>query len=390
MNTKTLTLLAGATAVVIGAALYMNASRKTVTIEARNESIANAPRLFPELEGRASQVSKITLMQGESSLEMTKVGAEWVMSSKSGFPVRTKTVSDLVSWLSQTQSIQDKTAREELYSKLGVEDPAKIDAKSTLVTLFDGNGVTLAALVVGNLNGANRYARRPDQKQSFVASGTADITVTPLSWIESKIISLESARLASTSFRVIREGVSDPIVTIINRVDPADNKFELQNIPEGRKPKDEFAAARAAQCLAFANFEDVRPVGEVDFSVPTASTAEFKTLDHLVIRTITVQADGKEWTKFAASYESPGAQTATPNQPKPNAGASVEDQPAAAEQPAEDPKAEEVRKEVEELNKLFSKWAFVLPSFTLERLKTTSEDLLAPVEVPGVPAAAPQ
>ena len=390
MDKRTLNLLLGATALVVGAALYSNTFRKTVTVESRDEALSDAPKLFPELDGRASQVSKITLKQGESSIEMSKIGNEWVMSTKSGFPVRTKAVSDLVSWLAQTQLIQEKTAREELYSKLGVEDPSQSDSKSTLVTLSDANGVSLASLVVGNLNGTNRYARRPDQKQSFVTSGTADITVTPLSWIESKIVSLESARLSSARFSVVTAAGAEPTITTINRTDPADNKFELQNVPEGRKPKDEFAAARAAQCLAFANFEDVRPIGEVDFNVSSASTAEFKTLDHLVIRTTTVQVDGKDWTKFVAGYEPPTTTLVTPTQPAPNAGASVEEQSKPAEPNAEDPKAPEVKKEVEELNTLFSKWVFVLPSFTLERLKTKPEDLLAPLEGSALPEVAPQ
>jgi len=128
----------------------------------------------------------------------------------------------------------------------------------------------------------------------------------------------------------------------------------------------------------------------VDFNVSSASTAEFKTLDHLVIRTTTVQVDGKDWTKFVAGYEPPTTTLVTPTQPAPNAGASVEEQSKPAEPNAEDPKAPEVKKEVEELNTLFSKWVFVLPSFTLERLKTKPEDLLAPLEGSALPEVAPQ
>lgn len=390
MNTKTINLLAGATVVVLGFALYTSTARKTAVVENRNAQSETAARLFPELEGRASQVAKITLKQGERSIELAKGDTGWVMASKSGFPVRTKAVSDLVSWLAQTSKMQDKTAREELWDKLGVEDPAKADAKSIAVNLTDANGVSLASLIVGNAAASNRYARRPDQKQSFVTSGTVDVSTTPLSWIESKIISLESARLASASFNVVSDAASPPAVTIINRPDPNDNKFVFVNIPEGRAPKDEFAAARAAQCLAFANFEDVRPIGEIDFSVAGASTAEFKTLDHMVIRTTTVTVDGTDWTKFTATYESPNAAAQAQPQAESNAGASVEEPQEAKPAPAEDPKAAEVKAEVEELNTLFSKWIFALPSITLERLKTTPESLLAPQEPATAPTPSPQ
>ncbi|MFZ4575965.1 MAG: DUF4340 domain-containing protein [Phycisphaerales bacterium] len=390
MNNKNLAILAAATAIVAGAAVVMNKSRSTTPSEISDGVDTSAPLLFPDLAGKAPSIAKVSLKQGAIEIALSKVGEEWVLSSKSGFPAKVKNVSDVVSWAAQARKAQEKTSKKDLYAKLGVEDPAQPEAKSILLTLTDSGGAPLASVIVGNASGAGRFARLPDAAQSYLASGSVDMSINPMSWVDTKVVQLASARLAGASFTVPNPAGGEPLVTVIKRTDPNDNKFVIENMPAGRKVKDEYVASRAAQCLAFADFEDVRPLAEVSFDSPQASSAEFRTLDHLVIRTKTIEHEGKRWSTFAAAYEPP-APAPVPSEvpaatPAANGAASIEDpatpapaQPAA-ETAKEDPKAAEVRAEAEGLNKLFAKWAFVLPEFTTSRLQTKPEDLLAALE----------
>jgi hypothetical protein len=393
MNAKSLSILAAASVVVLGAALMMNKSRATKPTESTRAPESSAPLLLKDLAGKATSVAKLSLKQGTTEVVLTKSGDEWLLASKSNFPAKIKNISDVVDWAAQARITQEKTAKPDLHAKIGVEDPASPDAKSTLVTFSDASGAAIASVIVGNADSAasGRFARLADSPQSYLVSGTVDVPINPLSWIDSKVIQLASSRLAGATFTLPNPAGGDPLVTSIRRTDPNDNTFELENIPAGRKVKDEFAAARAAQCLAFANFEDVRPLSEVNFDVPQASFAEFKTLDNLVVRATVVLQDDRRWIRFTAAHQppappAPAAQPADPT-PSANAAASIDD-PAPAPTtpttppPTDDPKAAEVKKEAEDLNALFTKWAFALPEFTTSRLQTKIEDLLTPPESP--------
>lgn len=395
MNAKTLSILAAASVVVLGAALMMNKSRATKPTDSTRAAESSAPLLLKDLAGKAPSVAKLSLKQGTSEVVLTKTGDEWLLASKANFPARIKNISDVVDWAAQARITQEKTSKPDLHAKLGVEDPAAPEAKSTLVTFSDASGAAIASVIVGNADtsASGRFARLPDSPQSYLVSGSVDVPVNPLSWIDSKVIQLASSRLAGATFTLPNPAGGDPLVTSIRRTDPNDNKFELENIPAGRKVKDEFAAARAAQCLAFANFEDVRPLSELNFDVPQASHAEFRTLDNLVVRATVITQDNKRWVRFTAAHQPPTpaptpAPTTDPT-PTANAAASIDD-PATptppttptTPPPTDDPKAAEVKKEADELNALFTKWAFALPEFTTSRLQTKIEDLLTPPESP--------
>jgi hypothetical protein len=429
MNPRILAILAALTLVVGALAYFSSRSRTTTVTEQSGQASPDMGKLLPDLGAKASSASSLTLTQGTSTLELRKVEGSWVVPAKSNFPARLQSVSDLVSGLANARVLEQKTSRPELYAKIGVEDPAQPGAKSTLVKLADTGGAPLASVIVGNAasapGSARRFVRLEGQPQSVMVSGNIETSPQFLSWVDSEVVQIPSSRMSMASFTV--PSSTEKVTTTLRRTDAENNTYVIDNLPENRKVKDEYAPSRAAQCLAFVNFEDVRPLGDIPWDGPEVSSAEFRTTDGLVLRTKTATVDGKSWTRFIASFEPPS--TTLPNPPVPadtapapsdsatpahpsdpaaqpsapaaNQSASIEPEspaatPAAAPPatpthvtiPVDESRAKEIQEEVATLNAKFEKWAYALPEFTVSRLRTTLSDLLAPLDAPAIPGPA--
>ena len=106
--------------------------------------------VFADLLDRVNEVSKIEIKSKTDQTVLVKRGAAWEVENRGHFPALFEKVKGAVVALAELQVIERKTANKELYSKLGVEDPASAAGASKLVTLLGRDGQALASLIIGN------------------------------------------------------------------------------------------------------------------------------------------------------------------------------------------------------------------------------------------------
>lgn len=445
MKTRPIIILA-CVAIVLVIAAFIVAGRGTPHAQT-HASQEERPALLPDLPAHAKDIASITIQRGATKAVLRKddKGA-WTLPEKGGYPVEAAKVASLLAGLAQAKEIEPKTANPDLYSRLGVDDPAAEKAVGVGVTLADAKGAPIAGVIVGKPAEAavieagtpkmGRYAREAGKTQSYLTTMSVDADPDPMAWVNRVISELKTEQIE----RLVVTHPPPPAgtgetITIV-RKDPAGADFTLDPMPEGRKLKDESAARRSAVSLSYVNMDDVRPAGEIPADAP-AIISTFRRADGMVVKVRTVDVQGKKWCLFAASYEPTPGETkpgeakpgeAKPGEePKPEAPATPQagdvqpNQPAAVSehpehtpqtpapgQPTADspvkssevkppepkPAAEaeaKIKKEVDDLNARWAAWAFSMPQFKLEQIAPTLGSLLAPPEpvaptAPGGPA----
>lgn len=403
MKTRSLAILAGVTAVAIGAAMVLT---RTPAPSGSGEP-GTGGLLLSDFATKAGTVAAIDIKSATQEVKLEKKGEVWVLPEKGGFPADNARVRDLLKQLASASIAEVKTSKPDLYSRLGVEDVTATGAKSTLVTLKDGSGKDVAAVLVGTKQwgageaspldesaGAATFVRRAGEAQAYRVKGEIRAETEARTWLQTLVADIAPERVREV--RVTRPGESDVVVARTK----ADEAIKVVNAPEGRAMKEEFAGGRIGSALASVTLEDVAAA-----TAPlTDAVVETRCFDGLKV-VARGQKDGEAWWfTFEPSYEAPPA---PPPGAKPEAAKPGNDKPAEAGQPADAGKpvdaakpaaepapaangpSDAVKQEIERLEKRWKGWKFKVPSYKADAIAPSMESLLRPVEAPATPPAAP-
>lgn len=420
MKSKTLLVLVVVTGAALGAAML------TQRGSSRSQAAAETGgKLFGDLAGRINDAASLTVQKGKDQTTIARKGDAWVMGSKSDYPVEFEKVKEALVALADFKVVEGKTSNPEFYGQLGVSDPAPDNTTAKLVTIKDAAGKDIASVIVGNMSSSRAgavpayFVRKPGEKQSWLVEGRFNAEPDALSWMKRDMISVDKGRIKSVTVTHPSEaatGEAQPETLKILRDTQEDPQFLLQDKPADRELKQETVTDQIANGLSYLTFEDVRPAAEVDFTAqpvaekkdepkpeeakpegaseekapePTAApsagpaTAEFRAFDGLVVTVKMAPKDGKMWAQFAASFDEAGAAAAA--QVKPEEKKEGEP-PAPLTPPTKLKTADEVKKEVADLNARLGSWAFALPEYRAKQIASRMADML---KDPAPPAAAP-
>ncbi len=429
MKQKGILVLSGVTLAMVAVAAL--ALRKH---EQRAAPPGERPMLFQGLESRVNDVAEISIEKQGKSATVRREGGEWKLADRGGYPAKFEQVKQTVVRVAQLQIEEEKTARASFHERLGVELPEPEPpaapgeeseepedaaageetgeeeleeppaSEAALVTLKDSSGQTLASLVVGKTEwrGSTQkvYVRRADEDQVYLCSGRLDVNADPASWIDTSVLKLENDRVQQVAVTH-----ADGEEVRVGRSATNHTQFLVENLPPGESERYEGVANGVAQALSALTLEDVRPVGEIDFSREPVARTRYRCHDGLELVLESARQDGKTWVKIDASYveppEPPASETAAEGTPAEGAGdeagesepAADDGEPAAEEQegavdetaeetgaPAEEKK--DVRKEAEELEARLAPWAFALPQWKVDPITRRMKDLLKEPEPP--------
>ncbi len=403
MSPKTLGALAGTTGVAILLAVWATRGPST-SDEAADASTkpggtntgasgqaSTTGVLFPALAARINDVNEISVKSKDSEVVLRRSevkGGEgkdsapvWTVTSRSNYPADANKVREAVVSLIELKVVDHKTQKPENYAFLGVTDPESKDSPSRLVTLKDGAGQVLVGAVLGNTvaaTGAQRgetktniYLRRAGEAQAYQAEGRLDPRASfdpdALSWLDRDVISVDAERVKSVTITH-----ADGSRTRVEKESKDAKDFVVLGIPAGRELKYAGAASPTAGALSRVNLDDVMPIQQASEGAAPTGSAEFFTFDGLVVTVETSTRGGTGWATFAARYEEPDVEPVPSNQPP----------PAATDGAEKQKKADEVKKEADDLNRKVTAWAYALPEFKLKQFQTTVDEMLKPADAP--------
>jgi hypothetical protein len=270
-------ILGATTIVALVAAAMLHASSTQ-----RSSGTVDGRPMLPELQRQANALAGIELTKRGRTLTFVRKGEQWSIKERAGYPVEADKVRALLVQLTNAELAEPKTALKDRWPVLDLEDPTAAEAKSSLVRLLDATGKPTAELVVGkqrmNAFGAGRhgvYVRRPNETQTWLASGEPKVTLEVKDWVDPAIFKADVEKLNRVTVAHPNEV---PIVVEREGEAGKGGKFELKSVPEGMKVKQSAGVEQIALSLGSVELEDVRkldatPVGD-NVSIVTAESSD--------------------------------------------------------------------------------------------------------------------
>ncbi len=299
MQSRSLILLASATAVLVAIAIVVLASGDRGVSRA-----APGQPAFPALAAKLGDVASVTVSRNGTTMTLIRDGDSWLVAEKGNYPANAAKISQIVRAMADLTLVEPKTENRDLYPRLEVEDPGH--GKSALVVVKDKSGGDLAQAIVGKrrydrLGAGNDgvYLRKPGEAQSWLARGTLDPSGDPASWLDRKIMDLSEKKIAKVTLTQ-----PDGSKLVIGRAAP-DASFAVEDAPADTKFKSESTISGPAGALETLDLDDVKPTGELPVPDKDVVTASFTTFDGLTVDLRLIERDKTNWVAISATGAGP-------------------------------------------------------------------------------------
>ncbi|HEY1615310.1 MAG TPA: DUF4340 domain-containing protein [Rhizomicrobium sp.] len=313
---------------------------------------------LPNLASEVPEIARVKIVDKKGTVDAVfKPARGWVIASHDDYPASFERLRETLVGLAALQTIEPKTARADWLHYVDLEPPPK--GSGVAITLYNGKGETLAALItgksedIGDPSGAvGLFVRHPDSPQSYLVRSVFEPKTDAGEWLDKQVMDVELSRIAEADVNPL----SGPSFEV-KRDKPSVAGFTLVDLPQGRELSDSGAPDSVAAAITGFTFEDVRPVREFDFSDPHAARLVAKTFDGLVVTVRTIKQGQDYWSTVSADASS--------------------GKPAA-------------EREAREIDRHASGWAYKVPGYKGPPLMPTLESLLKPLPSKTAPAAPAQ
>jgi len=338
MQQRGLILLAAASLALIVLAIVAIASGDRGVSRA-----APGERALPALAAKIGEVGSVGVKRKALSLTFVRDGDNWLVAEKGNYPAAAGKVRQIVLAMADSMLVEPKTQKAEFYPRLDVEDPGS--GKSTLVTLKDKSGATLAEMIIGKRRydrlgtGTDGiYVRKLGDTQAWLARGSLEFSDQLSSWLDRRILDIPEKRIAKATLTQ-----PDGTTLVISRAKPED-KFTVEDAPADAKFKSETTTSEPAMALESLDLDDVRPAAELPVPDKDVVAASFTTFDGLTVDVRLLDKDDMHWVALSATGS------------------------GAAEA------------EAKAINDKASHWTYAVPSYKATQLKMKLADMLEPAK----------
>jgi hypothetical protein len=300
---------------------------------------APGERAFPALASKLGDVGSVGIKRNTLSLTFVRDGDNWLVAEKGNYPAAASKVRQIALALADAVLVEPKTQKTEFYPRLDVEDPGS--GKSTLVTLKDNSGATLAEMIIGKRRydrlgtGTDGiYVRKLGDTRAWLARGSLEFSDQLSSWLDRRVLDIPEKRIAKATLTQ-----PDGTKLVISRAKPED-KFTVEDAPADAKFKSETTTSEPAMALETLDLDDVKPAAELPVPDKDVVAASFTTFDGLTVNVRLLDKDDMHWVALSATGSGPG------------------------------------EAEAKAINDKVSQWTYAVPSYKATQLKMKLADML--------------
>lgn len=344
--------------------------------------------LLPAIAAEINQVDHVDIVTAGETPVATLVRKDdaWQVEQMGGYRADWPKLQKLLAALARARVVEPKTDKPEYYARLGVEDISSPDAGGVLVRL--GIGDQLTGILIGHAAEGRRgqYVRLQDSRASALVDQEFDVPGETLAWADSQIIDINSSQVAEVE---IIQPTSERV--LVTKVSADQTDFTLDGLPEGREVKSSWAVNSLGSVLSLLNMQSVRSADSVDWS--NAVKLRLLTFSGVEILADLTQAGDEYLIRLHATHPAASvvkkeeaalaaAQEAVQELQNPGADKQAQVAGSTEEMSAVDAAkqaAEDVAKQVEEINGKVDGWAYVITKAKYDNMVRKPEDLLKPL-----------
>lgn len=301
MSSRSVKILAIVVIVLFGVLFVLNTKDRRPL--PRTEIDAN-DLIAPGLKDRLNEIDAVSVTSADARVSIVKDGDAWIVSEKGGYPAQVATLRQVLLAIADARKIEAKTSNPDLYDRLAVQHPGEDGGNGTLVSASSGE--VSFALILGDVAQEDyRYARQPDETQSWLIDKNPPLPDELSEWLLPGIVDLDTARVQSV---VIRHA-DDETIEILKET-PDATAFEVKGVPAGRELSYPTVVNGIAGALDNLALDDVIPLPEKGLTATTTTT--YTTFDGLQVVVSIGHVDEQTWMSIEAQAVDaalPGAAT---------------------------------------------------------------------------------
>lgn len=305
------------------------------------------PHFLPGLQERLDDISRVEVRDpaGEALARVERRDRGWVVANRRDHPADLETLRGTLIGLAEARELEPKTDRVEDHARLGVAAPGS-GAGSGLEITLHGLGQPQSVLIgepsTGEVGGT--YLRRSDEDRAWLVTGELQRHDEIADWLDDLLVDVPAVRVHRVR---IEPADGKPVNVLLPSQDAS--RFEILDIPEGRRPLSRTLSKSIARGVADLRLVDVRLAADTPLP-PRLATSRFELFNGLVIE-IEVFAPGRgKLVDGLARIRADALADAAP----------------------------EVRERADALNARFDGWLYRLPEYKLVNLTYRFEQVLAP------------
>ncbi len=195
--------------------------------------------------------------------------------------------------------------------------------------------------------------------QSWLAEGKMPDEKSALKWLDQRLLDLNPDRV-----REVHVTHPDGQKVVVRRKDPSVADYELVGLPKGAEIESAYEVNSIGNTLTNLTLDDVKPALAVSFDGKGPLTVELSTFDGLRVNMQAIKDGDQDLARFSAKFDSfLVEQSKTDTSEKPDKSSSLK-------------QTEAVKQEVDELNKRWKEWVYVIPRYRIDSLAKKKSDLL--------------
>jgi len=350
--------------------------------------------LFPDLRAVLTGARQIEITTAEQSfaIESGDSGA-WTVRELHGYPAQTATVRRFLLGVAGLAIRSRKTSNPDNYALVDLNDPEDSNSQAARVVIRDRDGGEMASFLAGKIRPASDvdnpdpergesglkdlsqiFVRLPEAPTVWLVEGALDIAREPTDYINRDRLT-DTPR---TTIRTVTVTRPDAETVTVTRAAQGED-FELQDIADGMRLKNQFQLNDLVDLFVNLKFEDVTAADEVAWPGDGDDAGLVATMTAFDKSTVVMEqgedANGESWIRLRA--EAPPAPEPTDTDESSNDAGAKGGENGDGETAAPD------TSRADELNQRWSGWAFQLPDFRLETLNRGMDELVEAEEDEG-------
>ncbi len=293
MKNAVLILIVSVLSIAVGVYLLVTGTPQTGGQE------ADIQRLFPDLENRLNDISRIRVETGGQAYNVIKDATQWSLPDKGGFPVMFEQVKPLLLAIAQLEKVEPKTGKPENYARLGVQEP-DTDSDNVRLELYLADNERVASLIIGStrpglITGGRDgiYVRVSGDNRAWLVAGNLDLPMRQVDWVDRRIIHIKPKQVKRIT--IIHP---DGERLVIGKAYKGAAGFSVIENADAAAKKSRDEINSLARALAGLDLIDMRTRSSANPSDSETVTAVFETWDGLQVTATTRQHDRQVWAWF--------------------------------------------------------------------------------------------